>query len=179
MLTTLLRFLTSLDGTIIRRKCKAWSRIDQSFLANFLGSQRCLLLTKCERWQTILVNFDMKIPPCQITMFINMNVDVFAFVETLKLKMYLHKHRVLYATCLLGYWILVFMLFACAIASWTSVWTKYLYVQVVWGKISMVEAEKRLLANALQDPDNQQFVLLSDRWLIFLILDFFCHSSSS
>ncbi|WVZ18704.1 hypothetical protein V8G54_006026 [Vigna mungo] len=35
--------------------------------------------------------------------------------------------------------------------------------QVVWGKISMVNAERRLLANALQDPDNQQFVLLSDR----------------
>lgn len=34
--------------------------------------------------------------------------------------------------------------------------------KVVWGKISMVEAEKRLLANALIDPDNQQFVLLSD-----------------
>ncbi|KAL2337810.1 hypothetical protein Fmac_012256 [Flemingia macrophylla] len=30
------------------------------------------------------------------------------------------------------------------------------------GKISMVDAERRLLANALQDPDNQQFVLLSD-----------------
>ncbi|KAJ8459453.1 hypothetical protein OPV22_032379 [Ensete ventricosum] len=34
--------------------------------------------------------------------------------------------------------------------------------KVVWGKISMVEAEKRLLANALQDSDNQHFVLLSD-----------------
>lgn len=34
--------------------------------------------------------------------------------------------------------------------------------KVVWGKISMVDAEKRLLMNALQDPDNQQFVLLSD-----------------
>ncbi|KAM7268318.1 hypothetical protein ACFE04_010484 [Oxalis oulophora] len=34
--------------------------------------------------------------------------------------------------------------------------------QVVWGKISMVDAERRLLANALQDPDNQHFVLLSD-----------------
>lgn len=31
----------------------------------------------------------------------------------------------------------------------------------------MVEAEKRLLANALADPDNQHFVLLSDR--LFLI----------
>ncbi|CAK9154089.1 unnamed protein product [Ilex paraguariensis] len=34
--------------------------------------------------------------------------------------------------------------------------------KVVWGKISMVDAERRLLANALKDPDNQQFVLLSD-----------------
>ncbi|KAI5415063.1 glycosyltransferase BC10 [Lathyrus oleraceus] len=34
--------------------------------------------------------------------------------------------------------------------------------QVIWGKISMVDAERRILANALQDPDNQHFVLLSD-----------------
>ncbi|KAK3435419.1 glycosyltransferase BC10 [Eucalyptus grandis] len=34
--------------------------------------------------------------------------------------------------------------------------------QVVWGKISMIDAERRLLANALKDPDNQHFVLLSD-----------------
>ncbi|XP_010928720.1 glycosyltransferase BC10 isoform X1 [Elaeis guineensis] len=34
--------------------------------------------------------------------------------------------------------------------------------KVVWGKISMVDAEKRLLANALQDTENQHFVLLSD-----------------
>ncbi|XP_072969668.1 glycosyltransferase BC10-like [Typha angustifolia] len=34
--------------------------------------------------------------------------------------------------------------------------------KVTWGKISMVDAEKRLLANALQDSDNQHFVLLSD-----------------
>ncbi|PWA96696.1 core-2/I-branching beta-1,6-N-acetylglucosaminyltransferase family protein [Artemisia annua] len=34
--------------------------------------------------------------------------------------------------------------------------------KVDWGKISMVDAEKRLLANALKDPDNQHFVLLSD-----------------
>jgi Core-2/I-Branching enzyme len=30
----------------------------------------------------------------------------------------------------------------------------------------MVDAEKRLLANALQDPDNQHFVLLSDRYIL-------------
>ncbi|OEL22290.1 hypothetical protein BAE44_0016692 [Dichanthelium oligosanthes] len=34
--------------------------------------------------------------------------------------------------------------------------------EVVWGLISMVDAEKRLLANALEDVDNQFFVLLSD-----------------
>ncbi|PKA65811.1 hypothetical protein AXF42_Ash017336 [Apostasia shenzhenica] len=34
--------------------------------------------------------------------------------------------------------------------------------KVSWGKISMVDAEKRLLANALQDTNNQHFVLLSD-----------------
>ncbi|KAI3806610.1 hypothetical protein L1987_22520 [Smallanthus sonchifolius] len=34
--------------------------------------------------------------------------------------------------------------------------------KVDWGKISMVDAERRILMNALQDPDNQQFVLLSD-----------------
>ncbi|XP_024959785.1 uncharacterized protein LOC112500517 [Cynara cardunculus var. scolymus] len=34
--------------------------------------------------------------------------------------------------------------------------------KVDWGKISMVDAEKRLLANALKDPSNQHFVLLSD-----------------
>ncbi|KAJ8448755.1 hypothetical protein Cgig2_011376 [Carnegiea gigantea] len=39
-------------------------------------------------------------------------------------------------------------------------WHKFF--QVVWGKISMVDAERRLLAHALRDPDNQHFVLLSD-----------------
>ncbi|GAB2215722.1 hypothetical protein Droror1_Dr00020118 [Drosera rotundifolia] len=34
--------------------------------------------------------------------------------------------------------------------------------EVGWGKISMVDVEKRMLANALRDPDNQHFVLLSD-----------------
>ncbi|PWZ20857.1 hypothetical protein Zm00014a_010520 [Zea mays] len=34
--------------------------------------------------------------------------------------------------------------------------------KVVWGRISMVDAEKRLLGNALEDVDNQFFVLLSD-----------------
>ncbi|KAL8096760.1 glycosyltransferase BC10-like [Apium graveolens] len=34
--------------------------------------------------------------------------------------------------------------------------------KVVWGGISMIDAERRLLANALIDPDNQHFILLSD-----------------
>ncbi|KAK1685299.1 hypothetical protein QYE76_046147 [Lolium multiflorum] len=34
--------------------------------------------------------------------------------------------------------------------------------KVQWGTISMIDAERRLLANALQDIDNQHFVLLSD-----------------
>ncbi|XP_022131462.1 uncharacterized protein LOC111004663 isoform X2 [Momordica charantia] len=34
--------------------------------------------------------------------------------------------------------------------------------KVAWGEISMVDAEKRLLANALLDPDNRHFVLLSE-----------------
>lgn len=34
--------------------------------------------------------------------------------------------------------------------------------KVTWGTISMVDAERRLLANALQDMDNQHFILLSD-----------------
>ncbi|MBA0835967.1 hypothetical protein Goarm_008215 [Gossypium armourianum] len=39
-------------------------------------------------------------------------------------------------------------------------WDKFFRVD--WGKISMVDAERRLLAHALLDPDNLQFVLLSD-----------------
>ncbi|MED6185780.1 hypothetical protein PIB30_060391 [Stylosanthes scabra] len=39
-------------------------------------------------------------------------------------------------------------------------WDKFSQVQ--WGNISMADAERRLLANALLDPDNQHFVLLSD-----------------
>ncbi|KAE8711268.1 putative Eukaryotic aspartyl protease family protein [Hibiscus syriacus] len=34
--------------------------------------------------------------------------------------------------------------------------------EVLWGKISMVDAERRLLVRALEDLDNQHFVLLSD-----------------
>ncbi|KAA3478175.1 leucine--tRNA ligase, chloroplastic/mitochondrial [Gossypium australe] len=35
-------------------------------------------------------------------------------------------------------------------------------IQVAWGESSMIEAERLLLATALQDPANQRFVLLSD-----------------
>jgi hypothetical protein len=37
-------------------------------------------------------------------------------------------------------------------------------VQVAWGEPTMVEAEKMLFAAALEDPANQRFVLLSDRY---------------
>ncbi|RYR05638.1 hypothetical protein Ahy_B06g085476 isoform B [Arachis hypogaea] len=46
------------------------------------------------------------------------------------------------------------------------------FVQVGWGKFSMVEAERRLLANALLDPDNQHFVLLSDSCIPVRKFDF-------
>ncbi|XP_062153597.1 glycosyltransferase BC10-like [Alnus glutinosa] len=35
-------------------------------------------------------------------------------------------------------------------------------IQVVWGELSMIEAERLLLDKALDDPANQRFVLLSD-----------------
>lgn len=40
-------------------------------------------------------------------------------------------------------------------------------LQVAWGESSMIEAERLLLATALQDPANQRFVLLSDRSGLF------------
>lgn len=55
--------------------------------------------------------------------------------------------------------------------------SKIFVLQVMWGKASMVDAEKRLLANALEDPDNEHFVLLSDRYLMMLlqILSYYKH----
>ncbi|KAG8373954.1 hypothetical protein BUALT_Bualt11G0079500 [Buddleja alternifolia] len=44
--------------------------------------------------------------------------------------------------------------------------------QVDWGYISMVDVERRLLANALRDPDNQHFVLLSDSCIPLHDFDF-------
>ncbi|KAL6002057.1 hypothetical protein ACLOJK_037505 [Asimina triloba] len=38
-------------------------------------------------------------------------------------------------------------------------------IEVVWGESSMIEAEKLLLEEALEDPANQRFVLLSDSFL--------------
>ena len=49
------------------------------------------------------------------------------------------------------------------------------HVQVVWGRISMVDAERRLLANALRDPANQQFVLLSERCFLDVHQTFLIH----
>jgi hypothetical protein len=39
-------------------------------------------------------------------------------------------------------------------------------MQVSWGQIAMVDAERRLLANALQDLHNQYFVLLSESYAL-------------
>uniref|UniRef100_M4DRJ5 Uncharacterized protein n=1 Tax=Brassica campestris TaxID=3711 RepID=M4DRJ5_BRACM len=44
--------------------------------------------------------------------------------------------------------------------------------EVTWGRISMVDAEKRLLVSALEDPDNQHFVLLSERYLLYSNVSF-------
>jgi len=44
--------------------------------------------------------------------------------------------------------------------------------KVDWGKISMVDAERRLITNALQDPDNQHFVLLSESCIPVRSFDF-------
>ncbi|XP_062178631.1 glycosyltransferase BC10-like isoform X2 [Phragmites australis] len=41
-----------------------------------------------------------------------------------------------------------------------KLWEKFF--MVIWGTISMVDAEKRLLAHALHDSENQHFVLLSE-----------------
>ncbi|KAG7965813.1 hypothetical protein I3843_08G019000 [Carya illinoinensis] len=55
---------------------------------------------------------------------------------------------------------IAFMFLASGSLPSEEIWDNFF--RVVWGKISMVDAEKRLLANALVDPDNQQFVLLSE-----------------
>ena len=39
--------------------------------------------------------------------------------------------------------------------------------QVEWGEASMLQAERLLLKEALQDPLNQRFILLSDRCALF------------
>lgn len=44
--------------------------------------------------------------------------------------------------------------------------------KVDWGTVSMVDAERRLLTNALQDPDNQHFVLLSESCIPVRSFDF-------
>ena len=37
---------------------------------------------------------------------------------------------------------------------------------MAWGEPTMVQAEKMLFAAALEDPANQRFVLLSDRYVL-------------
>eukprot|EP00250_Pteridium_aquilinum_P015569 c22649_g1_i2 orf=896-1675(+) len=55
--------------------------------------------------------------------------------------------------------------------------------KVGWGKIDMIDAEKRLLANALLDKDNDFFVLLSESciplWSFDYIYEYFMNSSIS
>ncbi|KAG2263628.1 hypothetical protein Bca52824_070707 [Brassica carinata] len=56
--------------------------------------------------------------------------------------------------------------------------TEILSEEVTWGRVSMVDAEKRLLVSALEDPDNQHFVLLSESCILLTtpidILVFLC-----
>lgn len=55
--------------------------------------------------------------------------------------------------------------------------------KVGWGKIDMIDAERRLLANALLDKDNEYFVLLSESciplWSFDYIYEYFMNSSLS
>nr|VDD60397.1 unnamed protein product [Brassica oleracea] len=44
--------------------------------------------------------------------------------------------------------------------------------EVIEGRISVVDAEKRLLVSALEDPHNQHFVLLSERYLLYSNVSF-------
>ncbi|RRT74738.1 hypothetical protein BHM03_00019471 [Ensete ventricosum] len=41
---------------------------------------------------------------------------------------------------------------------------------VVWGEVTMIEAERLLIAAALKDPANRRFALISDRYCEFLEL---------
>jgi len=48
------------------------------------------------------------------------------------------------------------------IPSWYLV--NMIFLQIDWGEASMIEAERILLRHALDDPLNDRFVFLSDRW---------------
>lgn len=39
-------------------------------------------------------------------------------------------------------------------------------LQVYWGKIEMIDAERRLLASALMDTSNQYFALVSESYVL-------------
>jgi hypothetical protein len=45
------------------------------------------------------------------------------------------------------------------------------WMQVVWGEASMIQAERLLLTAALQDPLNERFFLLSDRYFDKALLE--------
>ncbi|XP_031499674.1 glycosyltransferase BC10-like [Nymphaea colorata] len=55
--------------------------------------------------------------------------------------------------------------------------------KVTWGNLNMVEAERRLLANALLDFSNQRFVLVSESCIpifpFFVVYDYLINSSQS
>lgn len=55
--------------------------------------------------------------------------------------------------------------------------------KVGWGKIDMIDAERRLLANALLDKDNEYFLLMSESciplWSFDYIYEYFLNSSVS
>lgn len=44
--------------------------------------------------------------------------------------------------------------------------TMHYVLQVYWGKIEMIDAERRLLANALMDSNNQYFTLVSESYVL-------------
>lgn len=44
-----------------------------------------------------------------------------------------------------------------------AIFSNNTYFQIDWGEASMIQAERVLLQNALEDPLNDRFVFLSDR----------------
>jgi hypothetical protein len=51
-------------------------------------------------------------------------------------------------------------------------WAYMLGFQVEWGEASMIQAERLLIMEALKDPLNERFFLLSDRWVVLIFTSF-------